>query len=98
MAESIKKTFDTGGSPLAVPVSPANGVTPDAVSIQGNSLLHYEYSNIGDPNLSRPAYNNIGVSTTAYSLPKTAQLGLAANTYQGATNRYINNAPENRSF
>ena len=27
MAESIKKTFDTGGSPLAVPVSPANGVT-----------------------------------------------------------------------
>ena len=98
MAESILKSFDANGSPLAVPVSPANGVTPDAVSIQGNSLLHNQYSNIGDPNLSRPAYNNIGGAVTGYSLPQTSQAGQAANTYQGETNRYINNAPENRSF
>jgi hypothetical protein len=37
MAESIKKQFDTNGSSLAVPVSPADGVTPDSVSIVGNS-------------------------------------------------------------
>jgi hypothetical protein len=60
MAESILNMFDANGSPLAVPVSPADGVTPDSVSIQGNSLLHNQYSNIGDPNLTEPAYNNIG--------------------------------------
>ncbi len=98
MAESIKNMFDANGSPLAVPVSPADGVTPDAVSIQGNSLLHNQYSNIGDPTLTEPAYNNIGVAVTGYSLPSTSQLGQAGNTYQGETNRYINNAPENRSF
>ena len=27
-----------------------------------------------------------------------SQAGQAANTYQGETNRYKNNAPENRSF
>ena len=98
MAESIKNMFDANGSPLAVPVSPADGVTPDAVSIQGNSLLHNQYSNIGDPTLTEPAYNNIGVAVTGYSLPSTSQLGQTANVYQGETNRYKNNAPENRSF
>ena len=98
MAESILNMFDANGSPLAVPVSPTDGVTPDAVSIQGNSLLHNQYSNIGDPTLTEPAYNNIGVAVTGYSLPSTSQLGQAGNTYQGETNRYINNAPENRSF
>jgi len=98
MAESILNKFDANGSPLAVPVSPADGVTPDAVSIQGNSLLHNQYSNIGDPNLTEPAYNNIGVAVTGYSLPSTSQLGKTANVYQGETNRYKNNAPENRSF
>ena len=98
MAESSKNMFDANGSPLAVPVSPADGVTPDAVSIQGNSLLHNQYSNIGDPTLTEPAYNNIGVAVTGYSLPSTSQLGQTANVYQGETNRYKNNAPENRSF
>ena len=98
MAESILNKFDANGSPLAVPVSPADGVTPDAVSIVGNSLLHNQYSNIGDPTLTEPAYNNIGVAVTGYSLPSTSQLGQTANIYQGETNRYKNNAPENRSF
>ena len=40
MANSIQNQFDTNGSNLAVPVSPANGVTPDSVSIVGNSLLN----------------------------------------------------------
>ena len=44
MAESILKMFDGNGSPLAVPVSPANGVTPDAVSIVGVSQLHNQYA------------------------------------------------------
>ena len=37
MADSIQQMFDTNGSPLAVPISPANGVTPDSVGIVGNS-------------------------------------------------------------
>jgi len=98
MAESLLNKFDSNGSPLAVPVSPADGVTPDAVSIVGNSLLHNQYSNIGDPTLTEPAYNNIGVAVTGYSLPATSQLGQTANVYQGETNRYKNNAPEERSF
>ena len=98
MAESLKQMFDTNGSPLAVPVSPADGVTPEDVSIQGISKLHNQYSNIGDPTLTEPAYNNIGAAVTGYSLPSTSQLGQMANTTQGETNRYINNAPENRSF
>ncbi len=98
MAESIKNMFDANGSPLAVPVSPADGVTPDAVSIQGNSLLHNQYSNIGDPNLTEPAYNNMGAAAMGYSNPSPSQLGQSANITQGATNRYINNAPEYRSF
>ena len=98
MAESILNMFDANGSPLAVPVSPADGVTPDSVSIQGNSLLHNQYSNIGDPNLTEPAYNNMGAAAMGYSNPSPSQLGQSANITQGATNRYINNAPENRSF
>lgn len=98
MAESILKMFDGNGSPLAVPVSPANGVTPNAVSLVGVSQLHNQYSNIGDPNLTAPAYNNMGAAAMGYSNPSPSQAGQAANTYQGETNRYINNAPENRSF
>jgi hypothetical protein len=98
MAESILKMYDGNGSPLAVPVSPANGVTPDDVSIVGISQLHNQYSNIGDPNLTAPAYRNMGAAAMGYSNPKPSQAGQAANTYQGETNRYKNNAPENRSF
>ena len=98
MAESILNKFDANGSPLAVPVSPADGVTPDAVSIQGNSLLHNQYSNIGDPNLTEPAYTNMGAAAMGYSNPSPSQLGQTANVYQGETNRYKNNTPENRSF
>ena len=67
MAESILKMFDGNGSPLAVPVSPANGVTPNAVSLVGVSQLHNQYSNIGDPNLTAPAYNNMGAAAMGYS-------------------------------
>ncbi len=98
MAESILNKFDANGSPLAVPVSPADGVTPDEVSIQGNSLLHNQYSNIGDPTLTEPAYTNMGAAAMGYSNPSPSQLGKTANVYQGETNRYKNNAPENRSF
>ena len=51
MANSIEKMFKTDGSALGVPVSPASPQAPDAVSVVGNSLLHNQYSNIGDPNL-----------------------------------------------
>ena len=74
MAESIKKSFDTNGSTLAVPVSPADGVTPDSVSIVGNSLLHNEYSNIGTPETTPPAYTNFGASAIAYSTPTTSAI------------------------
>ena len=98
MAESILKSFDADGSRLAVPVSPADGTINNDISMRGKSLLHNEYSNIGDPNLTAPAYNNMGAAAMGYSNPKPSQAGQAANTYQGETNRYINNAPENRSF
>ncbi len=98
MAESLLNKFDANGSPLAVPVSPADGVTPDAVSIEGISQLHNQYSNIGDPNITEPAYTNMGAAAMGYSNPSPSQLGKTANVYQGETNRYKNNAPENRSF
>lgn len=98
MAESIKKQFDTNGSPLAVPVSPANGVTPEAVSIVGNSRLHNQYSNIGDPELQNPAYTNFGAGAMGYTNPSTSQLGEATQAYQEEGKRYKSNAPEGRSF
>lgn len=97
--ESVKKMFDQGGSRLAVPISPnANPSTDPAINVQGNSLLHNQYSNIGDPSLTRSPYTNLGAAATSYSLPSTSQLGESAFAYQGPTNRYSNNAPENRSF
>tara|TARA_R110000796_G_scaffold4716_4_gene18017 strand:- start:2228 stop:2530 length:303 start_codon:yes stop_codon:yes gene_type:complete len=97
--ESVKKMFDQGGSRLAVPVSPnPNPSTDPAISVQGNSLLHNQYSNIGDPNITNSPYTNLGVAATGYNVPKTSKLGESAQAYQGQTNRYSNNAPENRSF
>jgi hypothetical protein len=99
MAESILKSFDTNGSTLGVPISPnANPSTDPSINVQGNSLLHNQYSNIGDPSLTNSPYTNMGAAATSYSLPSTSQLGESAFAYQGATNRYSNNAPENRSF
>jgi len=98
MAESIKKSFDTNGSALAVPISPANGFTPDSVSIVGNSLLHYQYSNIGDPTLNMPAYTNFGAAAMGYSNPAPSQFGKALEAYQEPVNRYSTLAPEERSF
>ena len=99
MAKSVEKMFDQGGSRLAVPVSPnANPTTDPSINVQGNSLLHNQYSNIGDPSLTNSPYTNMGAAATSYSLPSTSQLGESAFAYQGPTNRYGNNAPENRSF
>ena len=99
MAESILKSFDTNGSTLGVPISPnANPSTDPSINVQGNSLLHNQYSNIGDPSLTNSPYTNMGAAATSYSLPSTSQLGESAFAYQGPTNRYSNNAPENRSF
>jgi len=98
-AESVRRIFDNNGSRLAVPVSPnPNPSTDPAISVQGNSLLHNQYSNIGDPNLTTSPYTNLGVAATGYGLPQVSSLGERANVYQGQTNRYSNNAPENRSF
>jgi len=98
MADSLEQMFDKNGSPLAVPVSPANGVTPDSVSIVGNSLLHNEYSNIGNPDKSNPAYTNFGAGATGYSTPPTSQQGLASEQHQKPVNRYENNLPPGASF
>tara|TARA_R110002074_G_scaffold213248_1_gene382886 strand:+ start:72 stop:368 length:297 start_codon:yes stop_codon:yes gene_type:complete len=98
MADSLQQKFDTDGSPLAVPVSPANGVTPDSVSIVGNSTLHNEYSNIGNPDNNAPAYNNFGAGAIGYSTPETSRQGLASEKYQRKVNRYRNNLPPGASF
>tara|TARA_R110000824_G_scaffold349124_1_gene535980 strand:+ start:1086 stop:1385 length:300 start_codon:yes stop_codon:yes gene_type:complete len=99
MAESVKKMFDQDGSRLAVPISPnANPSTDPSINVQGNSLLHNQYSNIGDPSLTNSPYTNMGAAATSYSLPSTSQLGESALAYQGETNRYRNNSPEGSSF
>ncbi len=94
MANSIQKMFDTDGSPLGVPVSPASPQAPDAVSVVGNSLLHNQYSNIGDPTLTNPAYDNFGAGAMGYTNPSTSQLGERTQAYQEPVNRYANNLPE----
>ena len=98
MADSLQQKFDTDGSPLAVPVSPANGVTPDSVGIVGNSTLHNEYSNIGNPDKNNPAYTNFGAGSIGYSTPPTSIQGLASENYQRPVNRYENNLPSGASF
>jgi hypothetical protein len=97
--ESIKKMFDENGSPLAVPVSPnPDPTTRAAINIQGESRLHNEYSNIGDPTITTSPYENAGLAAAGYTPPQPSALGQAANAYQGETNRYSNKAPEERSF
>ena len=91
----LKQQFETNGSTLAVPVSPnASPSTPDNVSVVGNSLLHNEYSNVGTPETTPPAYTNFGASAIAYTTPSTSQLGEQAFGQQEPTNRYANNMPD----
>ena len=73
-------------------------LTPDSVSIVGNSLLHNQYSNIGDPTLNTPAYSNFGAGAMGYANPPVSALGQATQAYQEPVNRYSANAPEERSF
>ena len=98
MAESILKMFDADGSRLGVPVSPADGTINNDISMQGKSLLHNEYSNIGDPNLTKPAYNNMGAAAMGYTNPNPSALGQRTQLYQEPSTRYKNNALEGRSF
>ena len=99
MAESILKMFDADGSRLGVPVSPANGTINNDISMQGKSLLHNQYSNIGNPgNQSTPAYNNMGAAAMGYSNPNPSALGQRTQLYQEPSSRYKQNAPEGRSF
>tara|TARA_B100000780_G_C20962441_1_gene384182 strand:+ start:473 stop:790 length:318 start_codon:yes stop_codon:yes gene_type:complete len=98
-AESVKSMFDTNGSRLAVPVSPnPNPTTDPSINIQGNSLLHNQYSNIGNPVITTSPYTNAGLAQAGYTPPNPSALGQRSEVYQGQTNRYSNNAPENRSF
>ncbi len=98
MAESILKMCDADGSRLGVPVSPADGTINDDISVQGISKLHDQYSNIGDPNLTSPAYNNMGAAAMGYTNPSPSALGQRTQLYQEPSSRYKNNAPEGRSF
>jgi len=97
--ESIKKMFDVNGSQLAVPISPnPNPMTDPAINVQGNSLLHNQYSNIGDPTITNSPYTNMGAAASGYTVPGVSALGERSEAYQGETNRYKNNTPEGRSF
>jgi|TARA_R110000796_G_scaffold74056_5_gene166271 hypothetical protein len=98
MANSLLNKFDSNGSLLGVPVSPADGTMNDDISVQGLSRLHNQYSNIGDPNLTAPAYNNMGAAAMGYSNPNPSSLGQRTQLYQEPSSRYKQNAPENRSF
>ena len=59
MANSIKKQFDTDGSALGYPVSPASP-QPQASVNDPNGTLHNQYSNQGDPATANLAYDNFG--------------------------------------
>jgi hypothetical protein len=98
MAESILKMFDADGSRLGVPISPADGTINNDISVQGISQLHNQYSNIGDPNITSPAYNNMGAAAMGYTNPNPSALGQRTQLYQEPSTRYKNNAPEGRSF
>ena len=98
MATSLLNKFDSNGSALVVPVSPANGTINDDISVQGQSLLHNQYSNIGDPNITSPAYNNMGAAAMGYTNPNPSALGQRTNLYQEPSSRYKQNAPEGRTF
>ena len=91
--QSIKKQFDTDGSSLASPVSPASP-QPLASVNDINGILHNQYSNIGDPNSPNQAYNNFGAGQSGYNVPSTSQLGEATEAYQKPENRYANNLPD----
>ena len=93
--KDLDKLFKENGSTLGVPVSPnVNISVPDNVSVVGNSLLHNQYSNIGTPGSTPPAYTNFGASAIAYSTPSTSELGEASQTHQEPSNRYENNIPD----
>ena len=99
MANSLKDKFDANGSPLAVPVSPnPNPTTDPAINVQGNSLLHNQYSNIGDPGKMKTPYTNGKFGEIGYSTPSPSALGDRTELYQSPTNRYKNHAPEGRTF
>ena len=95
----LKNLFDNEGSGLAVPPSPpGNGFTPEAVSQVGFSKLHNQYSNIGTPMITQPAYTNFGAGAIGYTNPQPSLFGLTANDYQLPANRYVNNAPPGSHF
>lgn len=97
MSHSIKTQFETEGSTYGVPPSPADGTTPEAVSQIGFSRLHNQYSNLGDPMISMPAYTNFGASTISYTNPQTSLFGLTANSYQ-QNSKYRDNLPAGSHF
>jgi|TARA_Y100000361_G_C11095908_1_gene309050 hypothetical protein len=94
---SIKKEFDTNGSTLGYPVSPASP-QPQASVNDPNGILHFKYSNQGDPSTPNQAYDNFGAGATGYNVPSVSQLGEAARAYQEPVNRFKNNTPEGASF
>tara|TARA_R100001509_G_scaffold164128_1_gene140555 strand:+ start:51 stop:347 length:297 start_codon:yes stop_codon:yes gene_type:complete len=98
MADSIRKKFDTNGSPLGYPVSPADPQPEASVSEIMNSDLHYKYSNQGDPSTPNQAYDNFGAAAIAYTVPSVSQLGEASRAYQEPVNRFRNNTPEGAAF
>ena len=98
MANSILNNFNDDGSVFGVPPSPSGGTINNSISMVGVSKLHNQYSNIGVPFLSNPAYSNFGAGAAGYSNPSVSAMGLSAFAWQGETNRYKNNSPEGTSF
>ena len=91
--QDLFSKFKNQGSTLGVPISPNTNQTALGNTQTVNSDLHNEYSNIGTPATTPPAYTNFGAAAIAYSTPKTSELGEATQAYQEPTNRYANNIP-----
>ena len=63
MAQSLENKFNSNGSGLGYPVSPASpGPNGSSLTAARLSTQHKEYSYIGDPNMLavQPRYDNVG--------------------------------------
>jgi len=77
MAQSLENKFNSNGSGLGYPVSPASpGPNGSSLTAARLSTQHKEYSYIGDPNMLavQPRYDNAGGASGPTALPSPTEL------------------------
>lgn len=77
MAQSLENKYNSNGSGLGYPVSPASPQpVGSSLTAARLSTMHKEYSYIGDPNMLAvtPRYDNAGGASGATALPSPTEL------------------------